>query len=169
MKENFENILEILREELVPAMGCTEPIAVAYAAAIAGETLGTIPERAEIAVSGNILKNVKSVIVPNSGGQRGIETAAVLGCVGGDAERAFEVLQGVTEDDIARTRELAATGMCETRYVEGKDNLYIRIEMTAGAEGAGRVSGAHHCASERQYHQECQERHRAQCGRPARH
>ena len=130
----YESYVAILRHELVPALGCTEPIAIAYASAWARRELGCFPEHIVAHLSGNIIKNVKSVIVPNSGGQRGIETAAVLGCVGGDPDRAFEVLQGVTEADIAKTRELVATGICETKYVEGKDNLYIRIEMTAGAQ-----------------------------------
>ena len=73
--------IERLKEELVPAMGCTEPIAVAYAAALAKKTLGKLPERAEIEVSGNILKNVKSVIVPHTGGLRGVESAAGAGFV----------------------------------------------------------------------------------------
>ena len=130
----YESYVAILRHELVPALGCTEPIAIAYASAWARKELGCFPEHIVAHLSGNIIKNVKSVIVPNSGGQRGIETAAVLGCVGGDPERAFEVLEGVTEEHIARTRELVKTGICETKFVEGKDNLYIRIEMTAGAE-----------------------------------
>ena len=79
----YQSFLEILREELVPAMGCTEPIAIAYAAAQARAVLGKRPERVRNEVSGNIIKNVKSVTVPNSGGMHGIEAAAVLGAVGG--------------------------------------------------------------------------------------
>ena len=130
----YESYVAILRHELVPALGCTEPIAIAFASARARQVLGCFPERIVAHLSGNIIKNVKSVIVPNSGGARGIETAAVLGCVGGDAQRMFEVLQGVTQEHIDRTRALVKAGLCETRYVEGKDNLYIRIEMTAGAQ-----------------------------------
>ena len=80
-KELYGNYLEILREELVPAMGCTEPIAIAYAAAKARAVLGTMPEKIHVSCSGNIIKNVKGVIVPNSGNQKGIEAAAVLGVV----------------------------------------------------------------------------------------
>lgn len=75
LKEKFRSILE---EELIPAMGCTEPISLAYGAALARHALGMLPEKAEIIVSGNIIKNVKSVIVPNTGGLRGIEA----GCCG---------------------------------------------------------------------------------------
>ena len=72
----YENYVAILENELLPAMGCTEPIAVAYCAALARKTLGCLPERVQISVSGNILKNVKSVVVPNTGGLRGIAAAA---------------------------------------------------------------------------------------------
>ena len=91
----------ILREELLVAMGCTEPIAIAYAAAAAREELGCLPDRVEIAVSGNIIKNVKSVVVPHTGGLRGIEAAAAAGIVAGKAERRLEVLSEVTEEEIA--------------------------------------------------------------------
>ena len=79
--------------ELVPALGCTEPIAVALAAAKAREVLGSMPERAEIWCSGNIVKNVKGVTVPNTGGMKGLEAAAIAGIVGGDPERGLEVLE----------------------------------------------------------------------------
>ena len=72
----YAQYLEILREELIPAMGCTEPIAMAYAAAKARQVLGKMPEKIDIVISGNIIKNVKSVVVPNTGGMKGI-TAAV--------------------------------------------------------------------------------------------
>ena len=80
---------DVLNRELVCALGCTEPIAVAYAAALASQTLGCEPDHMDVACSGNIIKNVKSVTVPNSGGMHGIEAAAVLGAVGGDAKRAL--------------------------------------------------------------------------------
>ena len=79
----YQTYLQILNEELMPAMGCTEPIAVAYAAAKAREVLGQFPDHIVAYLSGNIIKNVKGVTVPNSGDQRGIEVAVILGCVGG--------------------------------------------------------------------------------------
>ena len=88
---------DVLNRELVCALGCTEPIAVAYAAALASQTLGCEPDHMDVACSGNIIKNVKSVTVPNSGGMHGIEAAAVLGAVGGDAKSALEVLESVNE------------------------------------------------------------------------
>lgn len=86
MKDQESVFISLLRQELVPALGCTEPIAVAYTAALARQLLGTMPESMEVWCSGNIIKNVKSVTVPNSGGMQGIEAAAVLGILGGDAK-----------------------------------------------------------------------------------
>ena len=82
----YRTYLDILEEELVPAMGCTEPIAVAYAGALARKTLGALPERVELLTSGNIIKNVKSVIVPHTGGRKGLRTAIAVGIVCGDAD-----------------------------------------------------------------------------------
>ena len=79
----YSAYLRILRDELVPAMGCTEPIAIAYAAALARQTLGAMPERVEIEASGSIIKNVKSVVVPNTNGMKGIEAAAAVGLIAG--------------------------------------------------------------------------------------
>ncbi len=92
----YQDFLQILREELIPAMGCTEPIALAYGAAVARKTLGALPERVRVQVSGNLIKNVKSVIVPNTGGMRGIPAAVAAGIVAGDAERKLEVIASVT-------------------------------------------------------------------------
>ena len=131
-QKTYDGYIAILRHELVPALGCTEPIAIAFAAATARDVLGRLPDRVTAWLSGNIIKNVKSVIVPNSDNDRGIETAVALGCVGGDAKLQYEVLQPVTEADIQKARQLVKAGFCQTRYVEGKDNLYIRIEAFGG-------------------------------------
>ena len=96
-KENYERYVQVLKEELVPAMGCTEPIAIAYCAAKAREVLGAEVDRVEVSASGNIIKNVKSVIVPNTGGRKGIEAAAAIGIVAGDACRALQVIAQVSE------------------------------------------------------------------------
>lgn len=88
----YQAYLAILHEELVPAMGCTEPIAVAYAGAPARKTLGAVPEKAELTVSGNIIKNVKSAIVPRTGGRKGLRTALAAGICYGDSDRELEVL-----------------------------------------------------------------------------
>lgn len=79
--EKYQDYVKILEEELIPAMGCTEPIAIAYAGAVARETLGCLPDEMDIQVSGNIIKNVKSVIVPNTGGMRGIAAALCAGVI----------------------------------------------------------------------------------------
>ena len=102
----------ILREELVPAMGCTEPIAVAFAAAKARQVLGTMPEKILIRCSANIIKNVKGVTVPNTGGLKGIDTAAIAGIVSDRADANLEVLAGLTEEDIAEIRRLKERGFC---------------------------------------------------------
>ncbi len=93
--------VQILNEELIPAMGCTEPIAVAYAAAKAREVLGCMPEKTLVEVSGNIVKNVKSVIVPHTGGLYGIEAATAAGIVAGKAEKELEVISEVTDEQVA--------------------------------------------------------------------
>lgn len=97
--------VQILKEELVPAMGCTEPIAIAYAAAKAREVLGKMPDKVNIGVSDNIVKNVKSVVVPNTDGMKGIEAAAVAGIVGGKADLQLEVISQVTTE---QKREMRA-------------------------------------------------------------
>ena len=95
--ERYQTYLRILKRELVKAMGCTEPIAIAYAAAKARSVLGDIPDRIVIAASGNIIKNVKSVIVPNSGGRKGIPVAAALGVLGGDEDAELLVIANITD------------------------------------------------------------------------
>lgn len=100
-KEKYAAYLDILREELVEAMGCTEPIAVAYAAALARQTLGRMPERVELTVSGNIIKNVKSVIVPHTGGRKGLRTAVAAGVCFGDAEKELQVLSDADDEQLA--------------------------------------------------------------------
>lgn len=121
----YQNYVKILNNELVPALGCTEPIAIAYAAAKARAILGTFPDRVEMHCSGNIIKNVMGVTVPNSGGLRGIDVAATLGIVGGDADRELEVLEDITQEDIDKTKELVAEGFCQCKLQEGVENLYI--------------------------------------------
>lgn len=101
----YKAYIDILKEELVPAMGCTEPIAIAFAAAKAKAVLGHDPDRVEITVSGNIIKNVKSVVVPNTGGLKGIESAAAAGITVGEPERVLEVLANVSEGDKPKIRE----------------------------------------------------------------
>jgi len=135
-EQTYAAYARILREELVPALGCTEPIAIAFAAAKARETLGERPERAEVRVSGNIVKNVKGVIVPNSGGMKGIEAAVALGIVGGKAERELEVLTGITADEIAEAKRYLGQLACEVGVLKTPAKLHIEITVRAGAHSA---------------------------------
>lgn len=135
-QSTYENYLWILKEELVPALGCTEPIALAYAAAKAREVLGEFPESMKVWCSGNIIKNVKGVTVPNSNGLKGIEAAAILGAVGGDGPKELEVLEAVTEEAIAQTIRLLKEGFCSCELAKGVENLYIRVTMAKGAHSS---------------------------------
>ncbi len=135
-KKMYDNCIAILKSELVPAMGCTEPIAIAYAAAKARAVLGKLPETIVARCSGNIIKNVKGVTVPNSGGLKGIDVAAILGAVGGKEDLELEVISQVTEEDRQKTRELLDKGICSCELEEGEENLYIRIYMTAGEDSS---------------------------------
>ena len=136
--------IERLKEELVPAMGCTEPIAVAYAAALAKKTLGMLPERAEIEVSGNILKNVKSVIVPHTGGLRGVESAAAAGFAAGDADRELEVLSSVREEEYPRIAEYLKATPLAVREAQSGCVFDIGIRAFCGGHTAYvRITGHH--------------------------
>lgn len=134
--ENYTTFIRILEHELIPALGCTEPIAIAYAAAKAREVLGTMPEHIEIQCSGNIIKNVKGVTVPNSGGLVGIEAAAILGALCGNADTELEVLGSVRGEDIERCKALVKEKMCSTTLVRDVENLYIVAVLTAGGHSA---------------------------------
>ena len=132
----YDSYVKILNKELIPALGCTEPIAIAYAAAKAREVLGKFPEQVVSTCSGNIVKNVKGVVVPATGGLRGIEAATLIGAVGGDPARELEVLTSVTDEDRAKVRELLEKKICHVKLSENKAKLHIIVEMTAGADSA---------------------------------
>lgn len=135
-KKTYDTYVSLLHKELTMATGCTEPIAIAYAGARLRAALGAIPEHCTVYCSGNIVKNVMAVTVPNSGGAKGIDTAAMLGIIGGDASRVLDVLHAVSEEDIALTKKLIAEKRCDCELVEGVANLYIRIEAEAGEDTA---------------------------------
>ncbi len=140
----YNAYVSILKEELLPAMGCTEPIAVAYAAAVAARELGKPAEAVEIRVSGNIIKNVKSVVVPNTGGLRGLSAAAAAGIVAGDADKQLEVISTVTE---AQHAQIAAYMKQADFTVVESDSGYIfdiDIVLSAGSDTARcRIAGFH--------------------------
>lgn len=133
-KEKF--FCNVLKRELIPALGCTEPIALAYAAAKVRSVLGCFPQRMELYCSGNIIKNVKGVTIPNSGGLVGIDMAVILGAVGGDPDAALKVLTNVTEEDIAKAVALSKTDFLTCHLKEGVSNLYIDVYAYADSHCA---------------------------------
>ena len=131
-----KQFIAILQEELVPALGCTEPIAIAYAGAHARALLGKIPDRVCIESSGNIIKNVKSVTVPNSGNMKGIPAAAAIGIIGGNPDKGLEVLADITEADIARTKEFLEKVPCKVSLLDTVASLHFIVEVFAGNDSA---------------------------------
>ena len=131
LKETF---LDILKEELVPAMGCTEPIALAYAAAQGRRILGREPEKLIARCSGNIIKNVRCVIIPKSGGMTGIEAACVLGAAAGDPDGEMEVLERVTDEDRKHAGTLLAAGVCSVEFLESDIPLHFILELFSGED-----------------------------------
>lgn len=143
-KENYESITELLAEELIPAMGCTEPIAIAYAASKARDILGAFPESASIKVSGSIIKNAKSVVVPHSGGMRGIDAALIAGLVAGKSEQMLEVLSSVTEEQIALMRDIISRFPVSVELAEVDDSFYINVVLRIGSESSEvSITGRH--------------------------
>lgn len=124
-----EKILNILKEEVVPAQGCTEPIAIAFTAAKAREILGEAIERIVIKVSGNMIKNVKSVVVPNSGGLVGIETSAAMGIVAGDSSRDLMVISDITPQQMVEVNAFLARNIIEVIHAETDAKLYVKITV----------------------------------------
>ena len=140
----YSTYVRILKEELVPAMGCTEPIAISYCAAIARKTLGCLPERALVEASGNIIKNVKSVVVPNTGGLRGIEAAAAAGIVAGDPDRVLEVIASVTDAQKRDIREYLNRKTIRVKALEAGEILDIVVHAyAADQEAVVRIAGKH--------------------------
>ncbi len=133
---SFNQYISILKEELVPAMGCTEPIAIAYAAAKAKEILGTTPDSVTIEVSGNILKNVKSVVVPNTGGLRGIPAAAAVGIVAGDPDLELEVISKVCTQQIEDTKAFLEAVPISVHFADTPHIFDIMITLTKGDQSS---------------------------------
>ena len=133
---HYESYVEILREELIPAMGCTEPIAIALAAAKARQALGMLPETCRVEVSGNIIKNVKAVTVPNTGGLKGIEAATAAGVVAGRPELELEVLSQVTPEEIAAIGAFLKDHEIRVLPMQGDRVFYINVTLLAGGHSA---------------------------------
>lgn len=131
-----EQYINILKEELVPAMGCTEPIAIAFASAMATQVLGCTPDSVRIDVSGNILKNVKSVVVPHTGGLRGIPAAAAIGIVAGDADKQLQVLADISHSQIEDTKTFLDSTPISVHYADTPHIFDIMITLSAGSSSA---------------------------------
>ncbi|MBR3680758.1 MAG: serine dehydratase subunit alpha family protein [Clostridia bacterium] len=134
--EKYSYYVNVLRDELVPAMGCTEPIAIAYAAARARAALGTMPESCEIAVSGNIIKNAKSVVVPHTRGMKGIGAALAAGIVAGNPDARLEVISHVTEEQIAEIHRLVKTLPIKITLAESEYPFDIGVRLFAGGNSS---------------------------------
>ena len=134
--EIYRAYVQTLKEELIPAMGCTEPIAIAYAAAKAREVLGCVPDMVKIGVSNNIIKNVKSVIVPNTGGMKGIEAAAVAGIVAGQADKALEVISQVSAEQKQAMRAFLNTVPVAVEAIDNGIIFDLIVALYCGTQSA---------------------------------
>lgn len=123
----MKNYTDLLKSELIMALGCTEPISIALAAAKAREVLGDIPTKIEVMCSGNIIKNVKGVTVPNTNGMKGVEAATAIGIVAGESCLGLEVLSKVTDEDIKAAKDLIEKNIITVSLKEGVENLDIEI------------------------------------------
>lgn len=143
-EENCNRYIKVLEEELICAMGCTEPIAIAYAAATVREYLGEMPESVRVEVSGNILKNAKSVVVPGTDGLRGIEAAAAAGIIAGKAEKKLEVISEISDDLRSEIRRFMDTAEIKVGIADTDKILDIRIQLQKGEHTAYvRISDYH--------------------------
>lgn len=143
-KQTYDGYVKILHEELLLATGCTEPISLAYAAALAGKTLGALPQKVHIEVSGNILKNVKSVIVPNTGGLKGITAAAAAGIISGNADKKLRVLESLSPESKATIEKYISD--TEFSVVQSRSGCVFDILITvyAGQDSASVRIADHH-------------------------
>ena len=140
----YQTFVQILKEELVPAMGCTEPIALAYCAALARKHLGSLPNKVLVEVSGNILKNVKSVVVPNTNGHKGIEAAVAAGILYGKSELVLQVISQVTDEEKNALDDFMNSCEFTVETCKSEEVLDIRITVYSGEEYAKvRIARSH--------------------------
>ncbi len=130
--ELYDRFVARLHQELIPALGCTEPIAIALASAKVADVMGANIDRVRIKVSGNILKNVKSVLVPNTNGMRGVDAACVVGLVGGKSELGLEVLEQLTPEQLEKAKALLETDFCTVSHMDTDEPLHIIVEGDSG-------------------------------------
>ena len=142
--KTYQTYIDILREELVPAMGCTEPIAVAYAGALVRSVLGERPETVGLSVSGNIIKNVKSVVVPHTGGRKGLITAVAAGICYGDEKKELEVLSDATEEQISGLDAYIRSAKITVKRSECECSFDIQVSAQSGDNSAFvHITGSH--------------------------
>ncbi len=132
VSEMDQKYISILQEEMVVALGCTEPIAIAYAAAKAREALGKFPESAMISCSGNIIKNAMGVVVPNIGGMKGIKASVIAGLIGGSADHELEVLSSVEPGHLKKIQELVDSDFCQIKQLDSDAPLHIIVSLKTG-------------------------------------
>ena len=132
----YKHYVEILEKELFPAMGCTEPVALAYAAAKACEVLGQKPEKLLVEISGNIVKNVKSVVVPNTGGRKGIKASVAIGVIASNSEKKLELLEGITDEQRRLLGEFLNNVPIEIKMADTERSLEIIVTVFAGESSA---------------------------------
>jgi L-cysteine desulfidase len=125
----YRSYLNVLKEELVPAMGCTEPVAIAYCAALARRALGEMPRAVEARLSGNVIKNVKSVTVPGTGGLKGIAAAIAAGVVAGDPDKMLEVISGLDDDDRRAIREFLEGALIRVSPADTQRSLEVEVTV----------------------------------------
>lgn len=143
-KQIYKSYLSILREELLPAMGCTEPISLAYASALARKVLGCMPSSVLVEVSGNILKNVKSVIVPNTNGLKGVSAAAASGIVLGNPDSKLQVLSEINSSDVNKISEFLSSTQILVKKATSKSIFYIKVSLFNGDDSASvEIEGRH--------------------------
>lgn len=135
----YDAFTKILKNELLTALGCTEPICIAYCSAVMRQALGTEPERMQVFCSGNLVKNAKGATVPNSGGLKGIEASAILGAVGGDPAKRLELLTAVTPKQIDRTMHLLKKDICEVSLLKHEED---KLQVIIRGEAAGHTAEA---------------------------
>lgn len=143
---NVQSYTQIINRELVAALGCTEPISIAYGAALLSQLLNEVPEKITVSCSGNIIKNVKGVIVPESDGMRGVEIAALLGACGGNADKGLQVLQGINKIDKKTALKLLKQNICTVKLLNTEHKLHLIIEGQYGDKKAlVEILGGHTC------------------------
>ena len=138
-ERTYKAYVQILEDELIVATGCTEPIAIAFASAKAAQVLGSEPERISISVSGNIIKNVHSVTVPNTGGQHGVKTAVAAGIAAGDADKGLDVLSGLNDDGRAHMARYLEEHEIRVEFADTSEPFYIDVRVFGDNGGSARA------------------------------